>query len=121
MIQFNDLPVEIQQRMLDEQERQGNPRNAKVFEKDITAGSSEGGFTWEQSRERFDFWYKIIINENPAVFYKKYPKKSNEKLYTEEEVRNLFIKHYKDLYTTNGKFYRLFLELCLKWFEENKK
>lgn len=121
MIDFKDLPIEIQQRMLDEQERQGNPRNAKVFEKAITACSSEGGFTWEQSEEGFDFWYKITTNGNLAVFYEKYPKEPNKKLYSEEEVRNLFIKHYKDLYTTNGKFYKFLLELCLKWFEENKK
>src|SRR5690606_37509340 len=120
MMQFKDLPVEIQQRMLDEQVRQGNPRNTKVFEKTITACSSEGGFTWEQSEERFDFLYRIIINVNPAVCFEKYPKISNEKLYTEEEVRNLFIKHCKDLYKY-GKFYRLFLKQCLKWFEENKK
>lgn len=121
MIQFKDLPIEIQQRMLDEQVRQGNPRNAKVFEKAITACSSEGGFTWEQSEERFDFWYKIIANGNLAVFYEKYPKESNKKLYSEEEVKNLFIKHCKDFYNTQGKFYKLLLEQYLKWFEENKK
>jgi hypothetical protein len=121
MIQFKDLPIEIQQRMLDEQERQGNPRDANVFEKEITAIIPEGGFLWEESVEGFNFWKEIIWNRNFAVFYEKYPKESDKKLYSEEEVRNLFIKHYKDLYTTNGKFYRLFLELCLKWFEENKK
>ena len=121
MIKFKDLPIEIQQRMLDEQERQGNPRYANVFERDITAVLSEGGFSWEDSMEGFNFWKEIIWNRNFAIFYEKYPKASDKKLYSEEEVRNLFIKHYKDLYTTNGKFYRLFLELCLKWFEDNKK
>lgn len=121
MMQFKDLPVEIQQHMLDEQERQGNPRNAKVFEKTIMACSSEGGFTWEKSDEKFDFWYKIITNGNLAVFYEKYPKESNEKLYTEEEVKNLFIKYCKDFYNIQGEFYKLFLEQSLKWFEDNKK
>jgi hypothetical protein len=117
MMQFKDLPVEIQERMLDEQVRQGNPRNAKIFEKAITACLSEGGFTWEQSKEGFDFWNRITTNGNLAVFYEKYPKK----LYSEEEVRNLFIKHCKDLYSTNEKFYELLLNQDLKWFEENKK
>lgn len=121
MIQFKDLPVEIQQHMLDEQERQGNPRNANVFERDITAVLSEGGFFWGGSMEGFDFWEEIILKSNFAVFYEKYPKKSNEKLYSEEEVRNLFIKHCKDFYNTQGKFYKLLLEQYLKWFEENKK
>jgi hypothetical protein len=75
MIQFKDLPVEIQQRMLDEQERQGNPRNAEVFEKDIMAGARAGaGFFWVESVEGYAFWEKIIMNGDFSVFYAKYPK-----------------------------------------------
>jgi len=74
MIKFNDLPVEIQERMLDEQVRQGNPRNAEVFEKEIMATPQEGGFLWAQSVEGFDFWNRIIENGDIAEFYKKYPK-----------------------------------------------
>lgn len=70
MIQFNDLPIEIQQRMLDEQEKQGYPRNAKVFKEDVTEG-----FSWDRSVEGFDFWEEIIRNGNFAVFYEKYPKR----------------------------------------------
>jgi hypothetical protein len=85
------------------------------------AGIRGGGFSWTCTVEGYAFWEKIIHDGNFADFYAKYPKASDKKLYSEEEVRNLFIKHYKDLYTTNGKFYRLFLEQCLKWFEDNKK
>ena len=74
MIRFNDLPVEIQERMLDEQERQGYPRNTEVFEKEIMATPQEGGFLWGGSVEGFDFWNRIIENGDIAVFYKKYPK-----------------------------------------------
>ena len=74
MIPFKDLPIEIQQRMLDEQERQGYPRNAEVFEKEIMATPQEGGFLWAQSVEGFDFWNRIIENGDIAEFYKKYPK-----------------------------------------------
>lgn len=74
MIPFKDLPVEIQERMLDEQERQGYPRNAEVFEKAASASPFEGGFLWAQSVEGFDFWNRIIENGDLAEFYKKYPK-----------------------------------------------
>lgn len=70
MIQFKDLPVEIQQRMLDEQERQGYPRNAKEFEEGVT-----GGFIWRQSLEGYAFWEKIIMNGDFSDFYAKYPKR----------------------------------------------
>lgn len=121
MMQFKNLPVEIQNYMLDEQVRQGNPRNAEIFEKNTIVNKRLGGFNWSESVEGYDFWEEIIQNGNPAIFYEKYPKESNKKLYSEEEVKNLFIKHCKDFYNTQGKFYKLLLEQYLKWFEENKK
>jgi hypothetical protein len=70
MIQFKDLPPEIQQRMLDEQERQGYPRNAEEFEEGIT-----GGFLWAQSVEGGAFWTKVLLDGDFSVFYAKYPKR----------------------------------------------
>lgn len=76
MIKFKDLPVEIQERMLDEQVRQGNKRDTEVFEKNIFASVGEGGFAWGSHAEGFDFWYRILVDDNLAVFYEKYPKKT---------------------------------------------
>lgn len=121
MIEFKDLPEEIQERMLDEQVRQGNPRNAMVFEKDMCSPDVEGGFSWKQSIEGHVFWYKILVNDNTDDFYEKYPKVSNRKMYSEEEVRDLFIKRCRDHSTKHEKFAELLLEQDLKWFEENKK
>lgn len=75
MIQFKDLPVEIQQRMLDEQVRQGNKRDAEVFKEYTMAGIRGGGFTWSRTVEGYAFWEKIIHDGNFAVFYEKYPKR----------------------------------------------
>src|SRR5690554_5238425 len=75
MIQFKDLPVEIQERMLDEQVRQGNPRNAEVFEENASAGATVGGFYWTESAEGHIFWEEIILSGNFAIFYEKYPKR----------------------------------------------
>lgn len=76
MLQFKDLPVEIQERMLDEQVRQGNKRDEEVFEKDITALGGQGGFSWGRTDEGYAFWYEIIVNGNFDIFYEKYPKKT---------------------------------------------
>lgn len=70
---FKNLPVEIQERMLDEQVQQGNPRNAKVFETKIWANKRLGAFNWSESVEGYDFWEEIIQHGNLAVFYEKYP------------------------------------------------
>src|SRR5690554_522594 len=75
MIRFKNLPVEIQEKMLDEQVRRGNPRNAKVFEVNIAGPGREGGFNWAQSVDGYAFWEKIIRGGNLSVFYEKYPKR----------------------------------------------
>jgi hypothetical protein len=110
MIEFKELPVEIQEKMLDEQERQGNPRNAEVFEKNIVASPSEGGFLWGLSEERYDFWAEIIRRGNFAVFYEKYPKQPALK------VIPLHIKvlNSKDLVEDIAE------KLIMKWHDEGQ-
>jgi len=69
MIKFKDLPVEIQQRMLDEQERQGYQRNPYEFMESVA-----GGFAWSKSVDGCAFWKKILLNGDFTDFYAKYPK-----------------------------------------------
>ena len=109
MIEFKDLPVEIQQRMLDEQERQGNPRNAKVFEEEMAVGADEGGFVWAESVEGYGFWASIL-DGNFAVFYEKYPKRPPLK------VIPLHIKvlNSKDLLEEIAE------KLIMKWHDEGQ-
>ena len=79
MLKFKDLPKEIQNAMLDEQVRQGNKRDRKVFERYLDARLSYGGFNWSSSRDDFDFWYQIIIDGNLKTFFDKYPLKLTAK------------------------------------------
>ena len=74
MIEFKDLPEEIQERMLDEQVRQGNKRDADVFEEAAATNAPEGGFLWAESVDGYHFWNRIIGSGDIAVFYEKYPK-----------------------------------------------
>lgn len=110
MIPFKDLPVEIQQRMLDEQERQGYPRNAEVFEKATSASPFEGGFLWAQSMEGFDFWNRIIENGDFAVFYEKKPKRPLLK------VIPLHVK----ILNSKGLFEEIAEKLLTKWHDEGR-
>ena len=52
-------PHHVVELMLDEQERQGNPRNVAVFQKKADAGYFEGGFTWGKSVKGPMFWSSI--------------------------------------------------------------
>ena len=74
MVRWCDLPVEIQDKMLDEQEAQGNKRDTNVFTRLIYQDKEKGGFNWKESEDDYEFWDKIINNEDFSEFYNKYPK-----------------------------------------------
>lgn len=65
------LPIEIVERMLIEQELQGNPRNVSVFEEFSGTNRYNGGFNWYQDN---DMWADILIRVDYTKFYEKYPK-----------------------------------------------
>jgi NTP pyrophosphatase (non-canonical NTP hydrolase) len=77
MLKWKDLPLEIQERMLEEQEAQGNKKGASAFMIDVTANIFEGGFDWDRSKESKDFWYEILHDNNIEHFYILYPKKES--------------------------------------------
>lgn len=56
---IKDYPPHIVELMLDEQERQGNPRNVAIFQQKADAGYFEGGFTWAKSVRGPKFWSSI--------------------------------------------------------------
>lgn len=61
MIQFDKLPIVIQEKMLERQVEQGNKRDPEVFRILITADVENGGFRWEHTPEKYYFWYMILI------------------------------------------------------------
>lgn len=61
MTQFDKLPIEIQEKMLERQVEQGNKRNPEVFRVLITTGAEKGGFSWSFTPENYYFWYMILI------------------------------------------------------------
>lgn len=79
MLKFKDLPKEIQNAMLDEQVRQGNKRDRKVFENYTDCNVQAGGFSWANSREKYFFWSDIIHIGKTKVFFDRYPLKLTAK------------------------------------------
>ncbi len=73
-MKWKDLPIEIQNKMLDEQEKQWNPRSPKPFVEKLTVGQTEGGFNWSETIDDYDMWWEILRGGNIEEFYKKYPK-----------------------------------------------
>lgn len=90
MKKFDELPVEIQEKMLERQFQQTGKRNPEVFRKSIFASTEDRGFKWAKSPEGQKFWNEVIDCDNYEPFYKRYPKSSpqwnNCKLYPKEKV-----------------------------------
>ena len=60
-------------RILEETERQGNKPDVKIFQKDSYADIMDGGFSWTNSEDEYDFWEGVIAFEDFDKFYEKYP------------------------------------------------
>lgn len=72
---FKELPLQIQETMMDRQEEQGNPRNPDVFINDITDSKNGGGFDWADSEEGSFFWNEVTCG-NLDQFYDYHPEQT---------------------------------------------
>lgn len=72
--QLEGFPIEVVQKMVDEQVRQGNNADVSVFQGNAASLYSEGGFLWRESLEGMLFWNNIIVNRQFNQFFEKYPR-----------------------------------------------
>ena len=75
MAKWEELPVEIQERMLQCQEEQGNKKDESVFIRKINEFKRDGGFNWGATKEKSSFWSDVIHDNKFEIFYEYYPKK----------------------------------------------
>lgn len=77
---IKDFPIEVVEKMIEEQVKQGNCPNVEVFQKYISADGGDDGFFWCQTDDGNEFWEKVIGEDNFDLFFEKYPKKNNTNL-----------------------------------------
>jgi hypothetical protein len=70
---IKDFPIEVVEKMLERQVKQGNKRDVSVFER--LSNAEYEGFNWKNTIEGFAFWINVISGKNFALFFEKYPKK----------------------------------------------
>lgn len=70
------FPIEVVQKMLDEQFLQGNKVSLKVFQKSASSDRSDGGFDWDNTRDGNMFWRDVIEGDFDK-FFRKYPQRYN--------------------------------------------
>ena len=73
---IKDFPIEVVEKMIEEQVRQGNFLNVEVFQKNRNANAKEGGFDWSVSEDETPFWIEVIDGVNFELFFERYPKKA---------------------------------------------
>ena len=77
---IEDFPIEVVQKMVEEQVKQGNEPDVTSFQNDATCEVSNGGFTWEKTNDGEEFWFDVIVYGNYDLFFEKYPEKNNTNL-----------------------------------------
>ena len=71
------FPIEVVQKMLDEQFLQGNKVSLKVFQNKSNADRNHGGFNWDDTKDGREFWTKVINHKKFDKFFKRYPQRYN--------------------------------------------
>ena len=66
-----DFPKRVVQAMVDEQVRQGNPADTRVFARALNACKDEGGFTWTSSILGCFFWADIVWGKKFHLILKR--------------------------------------------------
>lgn len=73
--EIKDFPIEVVEKMIEKQVKQGNKADVEVFQKYADAGVKNGGFCWYTTDDGFEFWDNVITEGDFDLFFKKYPKK----------------------------------------------
>lgn len=89
--EIKGFPEEVVNRMLYYQQKQGNPRDIEVFERNATSGNIYGGFTWDDTEEGHGFWSSVIIYRDFKLFFDRYHK-------TETKSEEILIKDLPEPY-----------------------
>lgn len=74
---LENFPLEVVEKMIEEQIKQGNPPSLEVFFDSLIADKLQGGFNWCETEDGEDFWEEVIRNDNFDLFFEKYPKNNN--------------------------------------------
>ena len=78
---IKDFPIEVVEKMIEEQVKQGNYPNIEVFQNSTSADAEDGGFTWSQTDDGDGFWIEVLDGGNFDLFFEKYPKEYKPNLF----------------------------------------
>lgn len=88
---IKDFPIEVVEKMIERQVEQGNKADVRVFQKTCLASRSEGGFSWYDTIEGWEFWNEVILDKNFDLFFAKYPKAEEEDYWVDPKGRRMLV------------------------------
>lgn len=68
----SEFPLEIQELLLTRQQEAGNDRDLSIFDDNLYADTSDGGFGWSVTPEKYKFWDQLLVHKNIDVYYQIY-------------------------------------------------
>lgn len=77
---IKDFPIEVVEKMIEEQVRQGCQPNVEVFQNYVASDVEKGGFNWSNTDDGMDFWLEVVGDGNFDLFFEKYPKENKPNL-----------------------------------------
>lgn len=83
---IQNFPIEVVEKMIEEQVRQGNLPNVEVFQENPAVGMDDGGFNWRKTEQGYDFWDEVIEEGNFDLFFMIYNKTTNTDVNKSEMV-----------------------------------
>ena len=91
-----DFPKRVVQAMVDEQVRQGNPADPRVFSRECTACHFHGGFTWHSSILGRNSWADIILRKKFHLIPKREKPRCPDSAPRTEATPHEIIQHMLD-------------------------
>ena len=88
---IKDFPIEVVQKMVDEQVSHGSPADVSVFQERITVGRSGGGFDWYKTTGGWGFWNEVIVYNNFDLFFDNYPKEHEDDFWIDPKGRRMLV------------------------------
>lgn len=71
---LENFPIEVVEKMLQNQYKQGNKMDITVFQYDKNSDKYQEGFHWSDTIEGHEFWNSVIREERFDIFFERYPK-----------------------------------------------
>lgn len=85
------FPIEVVEKMIEEQVEQDNDPDVSVFQKDRSEIKENGGFSWCETADGETFWSNVADYKDFNLFFQKYPKQKQLTIQKDMETNKLIL------------------------------